>query len=489
MHPSNPIGLQTEGRGLFNKQARTALSLAAALAVVSFSMPSASYADHGPGLHPESPFGTTRESTSQLKSMPLKMGSDSVESSFDGLSLPCAQPKSCAWMAKTAPTPQDNLSVPPALTALKRVTYRIKPGDTLSKLLVRYKLSDQDRKLWLAAVQKRLPAGAFRPGRNIQFYFAPPATSTRQKKPAETLKAFEIDLNEDSTLAWEKGTKGIVYSKRDKPYDVELKTVGGVVERSFFEDGLRVGLNETVLSQLADIFSWEVDFEKDIRKGDTFKVVYEQRSRKGNESKAAFRIMAAELMNAGRRYFAIYFEKDKGQSGYYDLDGRSLARAFLRFPLEFTKISSAFAHSRLHPILGVDRPHNGVDLAAKKGTQVRAVGDGTIRFAGWRRGGYGRMIDIQHDSSYSTRYAHLLRVATGLRSGSTIKKGQLIGYVGSSGLSNGSHLHFELYKNGDYIDPLSFEFPAEDQIEPALLKVFETRKQLFLAEMAAAPNS
>ena len=185
--------------------------------------------------------------------------------------------------------------------------------------------------------KKKLPAGAIRPGRDIQFYFAPPATSTRQKKPAETLKAFEIDLNEDSTLAWEKGTKGIVYSKRDKPYDVELKTVGGVVERSFFEDGQRVGLNETVLSQLADIFSWEVDFEKEIRKGDTFKVVYEQRSRKGSESKASFRIMAAELMNSGRRYFAIYFEKDKGQSGYYDLDGRSLARAFLRFPLEDRK--------------------------------------------------------------------------------------------------------------------------------------------------------
>jgi murein DD-endopeptidase MepM/ murein hydrolase activator NlpD len=377
---------------------------------------------------------------------------------------------------------------PEAPNTLRRVTHRIEPGDTLSKLLARYGLPQQERQLWLRAIQKQLSLSAVRPGKEIQFYFSR-LSLTGGKGAKEYLKALEIDLDADSTLAWEKGTKGIVFTKREKPYDVELKTAGGVVESSLFEDGARVGLNPSLLSQLADIFSWEIDFNREIRKGDTFRLLYEQRWRKGSESKASFRILAAELINSGRQYFAVFFEKEKGKGGYYDLDGRSLARAFLRFPLEFINITSTFSHSRFHPILKVDRPHHGVDFTAKLGTPVRAIGDGTILFAGWKRGGYGRMVEIQHDSVYSSRYAHLQRLAQGIRNGTKVQKGQVIGYVGSSGLSTGAHLHFEIYKDQEYTDPLNFEFLPEDTIEPALLRVFENRKRLFLAELAATPIS
>ena len=387
------------------------------------------------------------------------------------------------------PAPEQELAPLEGLSALKRVTYKIRPGDTLSKLFIRYGLSPQERNLWTQSIQKQLPLSVFRPGKEVQFYLSRPSPSHRAQKGKEQLKALEIEQNEDSILTWEKGTKGIVFSKREKPYDVELKTTGGVVETSLFEDGARVGLNQTLLSQLADIFSWEVDFDKEIQKGDTFKVVYEERSRKGSPNKTSFRILAAELINAGRRYFAMYFDKDKGKGGYYDLDGRSLARAFLRFPLEFTHITSTFSHSRFHPILKIDRPHHGVDFAAKLGTAVRAIREGTIRYAGWRKGGYGRMLEIEHDSVYSSRYAHLQRVAPGIRNGTRVQKGQVVGYVGSSGLSTGAHLHFELYQDHEYLDLLNFESPAEDQIEPALLRVFENRKQLFLAELAATPAS
>ncbi|MBI2350307.1 MAG: M23 family metallopeptidase [Deltaproteobacteria bacterium] len=261
------------------------------------------------------------------------------------------------------------------------------------------------------------------------------------------------------------------------------------MKSSFPEDAVRDGLNQALIYQLADVFSWEVDFEKDIQKGDTFKLLYEQRSRKGRESKASFQILAAELINAGQKFFAIYFEKEKGKGGYYDLDGRSMARAFLRFPLEFISISSQFSRSRFHPILKVDRPHNGVDFAAKRGTPVRAVAEGKILYAGWRKGGYGRMIEIQHDSVYASRYAHLQGVALGIRQGVSVQKGQIIGYVGSSGRSTGAHLHFELYRDQEYVDFLKFEYPPEDKIEPALRRVFENAKQLFLAELASAPNS
>ena len=391
--------------------------------------------------------------------------------------------------ALTLPLPDQELTPPDGLSALKRVTYKIQPGDTLSKLFVRYGLSPQERKLWIQSIQKQLPLSAFRPGKEVQFYLSGPASSSRAQKGKGQLKALEIEQNEDSILTWEKGTKGIVFSKRERPYDVELKTAGGVVERSLFEDGARVGLNQTLLSQLADIFSWEIDFDKEIQKGDTFKVLYEERSRKGSTNKTSFKIIAAELINAGQRYFAMYFEKDKGKGGYYDPDGRTLARAFLRFPLEFANITSTFSHSRLHPILLIDRPHHGIDFAAKLGTTVRAIGSGKILYAGWRKGGYGRMIEIEHDPVYSSRYAHLQKVTLGIRNGATVQKGQVIGYVGSSGLSTGAHLHFEIYKNREYVDPLSFEFPAEDQVEPALLRAFENRKQLFLAELAATPVS
>ncbi len=375
------------------------------------------------------------------------------------------------------------------LTTLRHMAHRIRPGETLTKLFIQSGLTQQERQLWLGSIQKYHPMNGLRPGQEMHFYFTRPKISPRGLKSRESLKALEIELNEDWILTWEKGSKGIVFSKREKPYDVELKTAGGVVESSLSEDGSRVGLNQTLLSQLADIFSWEIDFHKDIQKGDSFKLLYEERSRKGKESKASFRILAAELINEGQRFFAIYFEKERGKGSYYDLDGRSLARAFLRFPLEFSSISSQFSHSRFHPILKVDRPHNGVDFTAKRGTPVRAVGDGKVLHAGWIKGGYGRMIDIQHDTIYASRYAHLQGLAPGIRRGVNVQKGQIIGYVGSTGRSTGAHLHFEIYRDQEYVDPLTFEFPPEDRIEPALRRVFENAKQLILTKLAATPHS
>src|SRR3989338_3468105 len=378
--------------------------------------------------------------------------------------------------------PQQELPYLDGLSALRHVTHRARPGDSLSKLFIRFGLAEQERQLWLRSIQKHHPIKGLRAGQEMHLYFTKTESSPQRAKGKESLKALEIELNEDWTLTWEKGNKGIIFSKREKPYDVELKTAHGVVESSFSEDAVRDGLNQALISQLADVFSWEVDFQKDIQKGDTFKLLYEQRGRKGRESKASFQILAAELINAGEKFFAIYFEKEKGKGSYYDLEGRSLARAFLRFPLEFTSISSQFSHSRFHPILKVDRPHNGVDFAAKRGTPVRAVAEGKILYAGWRKGGYGRMIEIQHDSVYTTRYAHLQGLARGIGRGLSVQKGQIIGYVGSTGRSKGAHLHLELYRDQEYVDPLNFEYPAEDRIDPRLRRVFDNAKQLFLTE-------
>ena len=177
---------------------------------------------------------------------------------------------------------------------------------------------------------------------------------------------------------------------------------------SLFEDGHKAGIHPALLSQLGGDFYLGHRPEKAVRKGDTFKILYEQRSRKGQESNSVMRILAAELNNAGQKLTAIYFEKQKGQGNYYNLEGRSLARAFLRFPLEFTSISSHFTDSRFHPILKTNLPHMGVDFAAQRGTPVRAVGDGIISEAGWN-GSYGKAIDIKHESSYSEPLRALAR--------------------------------------------------------------------------------
>jgi murein DD-endopeptidase MepM/ murein hydrolase activator NlpD len=373
-----------------------------------------------------------------------------------------------------------------AMERREHVIQQTKIGDTLQELLSRFGLSNTERQLWTRSIQRNIgPRGLLPAGKEVHFYFTKPTPSARQ---SPQLKAMEVDFSDNSTLTWEKGIRGILFQKREKPYDVELKTVGASVENSLFADGQKAGIHPTLLSQLADIFTWDIDFEREARKGDSIKILYEQRSRKGQEPKASLRILAAELISAGQKLTAIYFEKQKGQGNYYNLEGRSLARSFLRFPLEFTNITSHFAHSRFHPILKVNIPHTGVDFAAKRGTPVRAVGDGVITLADWN-GVYGKTVEIQHDSTYTTRYAHLERFAEGVRNGTAITKGQIIGYVGSTGRATGPHLHFELYKDQQYIDPFSVEFPAEDLIEPTLQTVFDNQKHIFLVELTSAPQS
>jgi murein DD-endopeptidase MepM/ murein hydrolase activator NlpD len=394
---------------------------------------------------------------------------------------PLAQPRK-TLLKEPATPPVDPLET------REHVVQRVRAGDTLSGLINRFALPQTEKQLWGRTVRRNLGVQALPAGKEVHFYFTKTPNLGRSVNAVSQLKALEVDYSDAWSLTWEKSPKGILFQKREKPYDVELKTANAVVDQSFFEDGQKAGMQPTLLSQLADIFNWDLDLEKDIKKGDSVRVLFEQRSRKGQETKASLRILAAELINAGQRFTAIYFEKQKGIGNYYNLEGRSLARSFLRFPLEFTSITSYFTHSRFHPILKVSLPHTGVDFAAQRGTPVRAVGDGVITQSGWN-GGYGRAIDIQHDSTYSTRYGHLDRFAEGIHSGVSVKKGQVIGYVGSTGRTTGPHLHFEFYKDQQYVDPLSVEFPAEDTIEPALQKVFDSQKQTFLVELTSGPAS
>jgi murein DD-endopeptidase MepM/ murein hydrolase activator NlpD len=370
----------------------------------------------------------------------------------------------------------------------EHVMHRVRSGETLSQVLARYYVPDAEKQFWVRSILRNTGSQVLPAGKEVHLYFAKSAFKRPGRVAPGTLKAIEFDQNDAFTLTWERGIRGILFHKREKPFDVELRTVSASLENSLFEDGLKAGVQPALLSQLAEIFTWDLDIEKDIRNGDSFKILYEQRSRKGQETKSALRILAAELINAGQKLTAIYFEKEKGQGNYYNLQGRSLARSFLRFPLEFTAITSHFAESRFHPILRTNLPHPGVDFAAQRGTPVRAVGDGIIVEAGWN-GAYGKAIDLKHDTTYLSRYAHLGSFADGIHSGVAVTKGQIIGYVGSTGRATGPHLHFELYKDQQYINPLSVDFPADEIIEPALQKLFENQIRTYLVELTSMPQS
>ena len=366
------------------------------------------------------------------------------------------------------------------------IVHRVRPGDTLPKILDRFSLSAGDKELWGRSIRQHLHSGKLSTGRQVHLYFAKP--NIEGTRGGEALMAVELDFDDPMDLTWEKTGRNVFFARREKPVNVELRTATATIDGSLFTSGSKAGIHTSLLSQLADIFTWDVDLEKDIYQGDSFKILYEQRSTRGQPNKRQLRILAAELLNAGEKKTAIYFEKQKGMGAYYTIEGRSLARSFLRFPLEFANITSKFSESRFHPVLKTSLPHTGVDFAAERGTPVRAVGDGIINQAGWS-GSYGKLVEIQHDASFTTRYAHLSDYGNGIRRGTLVKKGQVIGFVGSTGRTTGPHLHFELYKDQQYINPLSLDSPAEDTIEPALLTLFEDQKNTFLVELTSLPQS
>lgn len=267
-------------------------------------------------------------------------------------------------------------------------------------------------------------------------------------------------------------------------HEIEVRTAyaNGEIESSLFQASASAGISENLTMELANIFGWDIDFALDIRKGDRFTIIYEQRYKDGQRIKDG-NILAAEFINQGKTFRALrYTDPVKGDTGYYSPDGHSLRKAFLRSPVNFSRISSRFSLSRYHPILHKFRSHKGVDYAAGRGTPVRASGDGKIVFKGIK-GGYGRTIIIKHGSRYTTLYAHLNSYNRKIRNGGRVKQGQVIGYVGSSGLASGPHLHYEFRVNGVHRNPLTVKFPNTEPIAEEIRDNFELSTKGYLAQL------
>ena len=282
------------------------------------------------------------------------------------------------------------------------------------------------------------------------------ATLTYRPKPEEELT---LSLNNGQASA-----KSVA-----KPLQDINGTAVGEIRNSLYQDATRAGLTPQQVNQFMGLFAWDLDYTRDIHPGDTFKVMYEKTVNDKGVTVKTGRILAAEFTVAGETRSAYWFNNE-----YLDEKGNSKKKLLLRTPLEFTRISSNFDMARKHPVLGFTRAHKGTDFAAPTGTPVKASGDGKIVFIGVH-GGHGNFIKVEHNGTYSTAYAHLNGYAKGMKLGSVVKQGQVIGYVGTTGVSTGPHLHYEVIKNGQYVNAMSTELPTGNPLSKSQLAEFKRR--------------
>ena len=345
----------------------------------------------------------------------------------------------------------ENISLPALpVTAPSSETYwheaRIERGDTIATLLQRLQIDDASAALVLQRSREARALYRLIPGRTVraQTTAAGQLLALRYLNGAQLLK---LDFDGDALRVWE------------GPAELETRQHmrSGVISSSLFAATDAANMADAVAVQIADIFSTDIDFHRDLRRGDRFSAVYEVQYHQGEPVKSG-RLLSAEFVNQGRTFHAVWFQNSEGQGGYYTLDGKNIRKAFLRSPLEFSRISSGFSGSRLHPVLNTWRAHKGIDYAAPTGTRIKATGSGTVEFAG-RQGGYGNLVVLRHQSKYTTWYGHLSRFAPGMQRGKRVTQGDVIGFVGSTGVATVPHLHYEFRINNVHQDPLRVAMP------------------------------
>lgn len=284
------------------------------------------------------------------------------------------------------------------------------------------------------------------------------------------LMELQRKLSPSETLHIRREETGFVSSVAENPLEIESRTARAVINSSLFEAASAAGISDTTALAVADIFAWDIDFALAVQPGDSFTVTYERQNQDGEFLKDG-PVLAVEFQNEGRILRAVRYVAPDGTARYYTPDGRSLRKAFIRTPVEFTRISSRFNSARRHPILNRIRAHQGVDYAAPTGTPVHAAGSGRVAFVG-QRGGYGNVVELAHANGVSTVYGHLSRFGRGLRRGMQVEQSQVIGYVGMTGLATGPHLHYEYRVRGVHKDPMRIQLPNAEPLPADLLADF-----------------
>ncbi|MEG3592594.1 MAG: peptidoglycan DD-metalloendopeptidase family protein [Pseudomonadota bacterium] len=305
------------------------------------------------------------------------------------------------------------------------------------------------------------------------------------------LKKLALLIKYNEKLTFSRAGETYTAVHKTLPVHNSTKVIYGNIEDSFFLAGALAGLNDQQIMDLTYIFGWDIDFVLNIRKGDSFRVVIQESSTK-ESSVVKTSILAAEFVNQGKKYRALKYVFQNNESSYYTVDGKSVRKSFLKAPLDYTRVSSHFNLRRLHPILHKIRAHKGVDYAAPSGTKVKTTGDGRVTFMGIKKG-YGRTVEIQHNKEITTVYSHLSRFGKNIKRNKAVKQGQVIGYVGMTGMATGPHLHYEFRINKKHMDPVKLKHPSTEalaktemarfkiQTKSALVKLLTPQKESLLA--------
>lgn len=356
----------------------------------------------------------------------------------------------------------------------------VQRGDTLANLFARLGVDDKEAFDFIRTDgTAQLIARQLRPGKQV---------TARTTENGELL-ALHFPVNgKDALLAVTRGERGLQAQEEEVALEVRTDVRSGEIRYSLFGATDAAGIPDNIATQLADIFGGDIDFHRDLRKGDRFSVVYEMLYQRGQPIRGG-RILAAEFTNDQKTYQAYWYGGEGNrQGGYYTADGKNLRKAFLRSPLEFSRVTSGFTTNRFHPVLKTWRAHKGVDYGAPIGTKVRSVADGTVEFAG-RQGGYGNLVIIRHHGAYSTAYGHLNGFVTGIRKGTRVAQGDIIGYVGQTGLASGPHLHYEFRVRNQQVNPLAVTMPSAPPLNPAEIARFRNLTEPLRAHLQMSIES
>jgi murein DD-endopeptidase MepM/ murein hydrolase activator NlpD len=337
---------------------------------------------------------------------------------------------------------------------------RVQRGDTVAALFSRLGIDDPEALAWLKANRDARALYQLIPGRSIRAVTG----------PDDRLVSLEY-RGDAASLVMRRSESGFILD--DTPPVIERRTAlkSGTIQTSLFAATDAAGLPDAIATQLADVFSSDVDFHRDLRRGDRFSVLYEIETVNGEPSRSG-RLLAAEFVNQGNVLQAFWFDGGSGRGGYYTADGRNVRKAFLRSPLEFSRVTSGFSTARLHPVLQVWRAHKGIDYGAPTGTPVRATADGVVAMAGTQNG-YGKVVILRHAGGVQTLYGHLSGFGRNITAGSRVSQGDTIGFVGATGMATGPHLHYEFHVNGTHVDPLRHATPPGPPITAELKDAFE----------------
>lgn len=347
------------------------------------------------------------------------------------------------------------------------VSGHIKPNSFLSEILIKHGVSMQEIDQTIKNSKAVFDVRTIRSGNNYILF------CDRDSSAKARYLVYEHDPTTSYVFSFNDSLNITPYRKA---ITSEIRYASGTIETSLWDAMIAGGLHPSLVIELSDIFAWTVDFFG-LQRGDSFKVIYEELFI-DNKLLGTGKVYGAQFNRSGTSITAVPFIQD-GRETFFDIDGKSLRKAFLKAPLQFNRISSRFSSSRLHPILRIRRPHFGVDYAAPTGTPVHSIGDGKITSAKTESGS-GRVIKIQHNSVYATAYLHLSRFAAGISSGVFVKQGDIIGYVGTSGLSTGPHLDFRFYQNGSPVDPLKVDAPSVEPVSEENMVKFEKIKTVSL---------